>query len=351
MEEKLLYITSNIAPFRVDLLDELSSYFSKIGLCYYNEIDKDVNPKYVQKRPKNVYLIKLSKGKYLSSYKLISNSKYIIFDGYSGKDKVILILLCQIFRKPYMISIDGIIEKNQNKLKQIVKKKLLSKARTIFSTNKNTDCIIKSIYPGANISRHIFSTLNDSDIRNIKKTLNINKYNVNSSMKNILFVGKFLPTKGVKEFIYCAKKDMQNRYIMVGGTKEQLLKLGLDIPNNIEIHHFLEKKDVLSIMCFSDLFVLPTYSDVWGLVIVEALSCGIPVITTDKCNAGQEFIEDGKNGYIIPVKGEKKLQTKIKNALMMDKNFVKNYNFNIMKNYTIEQSAKEMQKNIKKKGN
>ena len=36
-----------------------------------------------------------------------------------------------------------------------------------------------------------------------------------------------------------------------------------------------------------------------GLVINEALAYGLPVITTDKCMAGLEMIENGKNGYII----------------------------------------------------
>ena len=51
----------------------------------------------------------------------------------------------------------------------------------------------------------------------------------------------------------------------------------------------------------SDVFVLPTRGDVWGLVVVEAMSCGLPVITTNKCIAGLELVEQGINGYIYPV--------------------------------------------------
>jgi len=62
--------------------------------------------------------------------------------------------------------------------------------------------------------------------------------------------------------------------IMVGGTKEELLIFETDIPPNIHIIPFLEKLDILELMRVVDLFVLPTYSDTWGLVIVEALSAG-----------------------------------------------------------------------------
>ena len=60
----------------------------------------------------------------------------------------------------------------------------------------------------------------------------------------------------------------------------------------------------------ADLFVLPTREDIWGLVINEALSQGLPVITTNKCIAGLELIEDGKNGYIIDVENEEMLLEK-----------------------------------------
>ena len=49
----------------------------------------------------------------------------------------------------------------------------------------------------------------------------------------------------------------------------------------------------------ADLFVLPTREDVWGLVVNEALSNGVPVITSDQCGAGLELIVDDYNGYVV----------------------------------------------------
>ena len=62
----------------------------------------------------------------------------------------------------------------------------------------------------------------------------------------------------------------------------------------------------------ADAFVLPTREDIWGLVINEAMAYGLPVVTTDRCNAGLELIKNNVNGYVVHVddKGElaKKLQ-------------------------------------------
>lgn len=49
----------------------------------------------------------------------------------------------------------------------------------------------------------------------------------------------------------------------------------------------------------SDVFVLPTYYDACSLVVIEAMACGLPSITTTS-NGAAGIITDGKDGYIIP---------------------------------------------------
>jgi glycosyltransferase involved in cell wall biosynthesis len=51
---------------------------------------------------------------------------------------------------------------------------------------------------------------------------------------------------------------------------------------------------------WADVCLLPSVSDTFGLVILEAMSLGVPVITTPN-SGGPDVITDGENGFIVPV--------------------------------------------------
>ena len=56
----------------------------------------------------------------------------------------------------------------------------------------------------------------------------------------------------------------------------------------------------LSYVCL-DIFVLPSRSETWGLVLNEAMIFGLPVIATDRTGAALDVIEAGANGHVVPV--------------------------------------------------
>ena len=60
----------------------------------------------------------------------------------------------------------------------------------------------------------------------------------------------------------------------------------------------------------SDIFVFPTHYDAFGNVCLEAMACGLPVITSHTCGAS-ELIQDGKNGLIISANDPRELANKI----------------------------------------
>ena len=68
------------------------------------------------------------------------------------------------------------------------------------------------------------------------------------------------------------------------------------------------KKEFLN----ADIFVLPTLSDSFGLVHLEALACGLPVITTPNCGS---VVRDGEEGFIVPIRDAQTLADRMEELL------------------------------------
>ena len=92
----------------------------------------------------------------------------------------------------------------------------------------------------------------------------------------------------------------------------------------------------------ADLFVLPTREDIWGLVINEAMSNGLPIISTNRCIAGLELVKDGENGFIVPVDDVDALSQKIETILSNEQilETMGKKSLEKIKDYTFEQMAK-----------
>ena len=93
----------------------------------------------------------------------------------------------------------------------------------------------------------------------------------------------------------------------------------------------------------ADLFILLTRGDVWGLVINEAMMFGLPVLTSDKCIAGLEMIQDEENGYIFTLDNIDLIVERIKELLSNQdlRNKMAENNIRKADEYTFEKMAEK----------
>jgi glycosyltransferase involved in cell wall biosynthesis len=170
----------------------------------------------------------------------------------------------------------------------------------------------------------------------IPNSVKIQKITAKLNTNNVLFVGSDWKRKGVHDILKACKlsvrKHEQIRFIIAGedktfNMKEEIKKNGIE-QNLILAGNILGKKKD-SFFLKSSVFILPSYNENLPITILEAMSYGIPVIST---NVGgiPEIITPGYNGYIIKpgdfidlgkkiiaILKNKKLRKKMgKNALM-----------------------------------
>ena len=129
-----------------------------------------------------------------------------------------------------------------------------------------------------------------------------------------IFVGRVVGDKGVNELVAAfdeVSKEYVGIHLLLVGPVESLQDPISEstiaiIESNPYIHSLGRKHDVRPYLKAADVFILPSYREGFGMVLVEAGAMGLPCITTDitGCN---EIIIEGKNGAIVPPKDTKAL--------------------------------------------
>lgn len=126
-----------------------------------------------------------------------------------------------------------------------------------------------------------------------------------------LFVGRVSPRKGVHYLLQAWQElRLHNAELLLVGSN--LLPVGwLEQYKDICRHvtstpHFLLNHYYSS----ASVFVFPSLVEGFGLVLLEAMSCGIPVITTPN-TAGPDILTDGVEGFIIPIRDVEALKEKL----------------------------------------
>jgi glycosyltransferase involved in cell wall biosynthesis len=129
-----------------------------------------------------------------------------------------------------------------------------------------------------------------------------------SKKSDVIFAGRLLSHKNVDVLIKSIAVLKENSHdikcLIIGDGSEkknlEVLTQKLNLEKNIQFLSFFENHDdVYALMKSSKVFVLPSTREGFGIVVIEANACGIPVITINhKDNAARDLIEEWENGFI-----------------------------------------------------
>jgi glycosyltransferase involved in cell wall biosynthesis len=120
----------------------------------------------------------------------------------------------------------------------------------------------------------------------------------------VLYVGRLLDAKGVADLLAAFEKihsENDATLLIVGTGPDEERYRNWAEQRGIPVHFtgFVQQDELPMYYAIADLFVFPTYSDPWGLVVNEAMSCGLPIIVSSVAGATKDLIQHGWNGYII----------------------------------------------------
>ncbi len=328
---RVLFITNIPSPYKVDFFEELGkkadvnvlyelSHSSGREMGWEKESTINFNAvimKSYHKKSESAFCPSVIK--YIKKFR----NDIIILMGYSSATAILAIEYMIFHKISFYIWADGaLIPKSEKRIKYKFKRRLISNATGWFSSGQITNRFF--LHYGANENRiynYVFAAFGEKDILKtlpteeertaLREKLGIRKKNM------LFFAGSFIHRKGI-DILIKATKDLQDTVVVLAGGKD--LTQYSDLISESNVCEFLpigfkNKEELKQYYIAADVFVFPTRWDVWGLVVNEAMACGLPVVTTDKCVAGLELVKNGENGFLVGTENVNELRDAVLSIL------------------------------------
>lgn len=373
---KAMLITNIISPYRIPLFNTISergNFYFKVVVLAENEknreweVDKDrIKFDYQILSGWHFYIRNKEISIHLNTgiFKIFRKYKpdIVITSGYNSLAYWQAFLYCKIFKKKFILWNEttllsvGSIKGVKGFLKRIF----------IRGADKCIVCGVKAKeyleYFGTN-SGHIYISRNTVDMdyfRNrvfqFRSGVNFRKERQKFPKYLLLYVGRFTKGKGIIQVLKLLNnlEDNEIGLIIVGsGPEENKLETYCkqNKIRNVVFEGFCQKDELHKYYALADIFIFPSFYDVWGLVVNEALASGLYVLSSKYAGASYDLIKESWNGKIFDpnnIDEIVKLIKQVKDKIEDIREKRENISQHACREFSIERSAEVFLKAIKR---
>lgn len=319
--ERVVLLHAVISPYKVSLFNQVSHWFPNLHIIYYSVTEKmrswtvdraDLRHHYTLLNDGNLeshswIKIAIQVWRELNRLDpdLLIVSEYIYLPYWSG-------LIWAIFhgKKRLFFSESTEADRPRPWWKEIVKRWFVRRFDAGISQGSQSKAYMAKLgMPEDRITVKGYSTDNEFYAKGAE-TARANRMELSAqwgvSEFNILFVGRFAPEKNLIALIE-AYEQLVGRHPKLGLVMVGNGPLQDSIRSELKSRHldravvipFLQKQDIPLIYGLSDVFVLPSISEPWGLVVNEAMATGLPVVVSSKAGSSHDLVRHGTNGYVV----------------------------------------------------
>ena len=311
--KKILIVFNHPAPYKVRLFNELSKYFD-LHVIFERKSASDRSKGFYFEEKYNftvhkIHGIKVGTEGMISRgvKKHLQKNEYdlVIMNGYSHFPEMNAINFLKKWKIPYVLYINGGTIKKESELKYKIKKHFIKQANAYFSPDEESNKYLE--YYGANpkhILNYPYSTIYENEIvkeepikAELRRELGIN-FN-----KVFVSAGQLIKRKNYLSLVKEWQKFPENHGLFLIGDGKQRKEIEALIKEknlkNVILTGFLPREKMFKYFKASDAFLFPSKEDIYGHVINEAMSQGLPVISTNKVNSASKLIKNGVNGYLL----------------------------------------------------
>lgn len=143
--------------------------------------------------------------------------------------------------------------------------------------------------------------------------------------RRILFVGKLIERKRPLDLVRAAAlmvgrgANIEVAFAGSGDQQAMLAEIAEKSGVRALFHGFANQSELPGLYAAADVLVLPSDGrETWGLVVNEAMACGVPAVVSDAVGCGPDLVEPGRTGAVFPLGDVGRLATAIEEVLALD---------------------------------
>lgn len=322
---RVLVITNIPSPYMMDYLVELGKKVELTvlfetrrakdrNIAWYGKENKGVKTVYLQGIPfGNESALSIKVIKYLS----IKKYDRIIVANPTTPTGIIALLYLRWMNIPFVIQSEGGFQGSGKGLKEKFKKYLMEKAEYYLTgMGGDNDYFLQYGATKEQLKPYPFSSFSQRDLEEARFLLGKSKAELRRKLgireeRIILSVGRFSYLggygKGYDILMRMAEQTKGDIGFYIIGDEPTQEFADWKKEKHLEHVHFVSfkaKNELAEYYAAADVFAILTRGDTWGLVVNEAMAYGLPIVSSDKCVAGIELVENNVNGFVVSLEDE-----------------------------------------------
>lgn len=297
----IVFITHLPAFYKINLYNRISEK-KRIFVIFISDLSSIRNTDFTNVKMSFEHIF-LNKGNFesrnviFSCIKLIKmlysfSSSKIIVGGWDLPEFWVTVFLKKHLNNAVIIE-STIYESKLSKVKSYIKRIFLSRVSTAYCSGTPHSELLKELkWRG-----HIYIT-HGVGLSNFSHRNSFPEKKINKNIKRFLYVGRLSEEKGLL-FLLDFFKDRKDLNLTIVGEGPQRNILESNASNNVFFLGFIDNIKLRDVYLSHDIFVLPSHSEPWGLVVEEALFFNLPIVCSSNVGCNVELVRIPQTGTVF----------------------------------------------------